>query len=123
MVKSMNVEVSGVKGVELKGKHIRYPKIPERYELVLDIHYNEGLLRYQKGSRGFNVIINGFYLLTTEHAKVTLQSKGGSNRYVELMGKVKDVRYHLPAAVKIIVELGPKEFWEIDNLLGGMILG
>jgi len=119
MVKSMNVEVSGIKEVRLKGKHISYPNIPEKYELVLKIRFNEGLLRYQNGSMRYNVIINGFYLLNTESAKFTLQSKGGSHKYVELMGKIKDVRCHLPSGVKIIAELSPKDFWEIDNLLGG----
>lgn len=119
MVKSMNVEVSGIKEVGLKGKHISYPNIPEKYELVLKIRFNEGLLIYQNGSMRYNVIINGFYLLNTESAKFTLQSKGGSHKYVELMGKIKDVRCHLPSGVKIIAELSPKDFWEIDNLLGG----
>lgn len=119
MVKSMEVELSGVEKVELRGRHIQYPKIPERYELVLDIRYGDGLLNYKKGTLTYKIIINGFYLLTATHASVTLQSKGSSSGHVELMGKVKGVRFHLPTSLKIIVELSPKEFWEIDNLLGG----
>ncbi|HUV02557.1 MAG TPA: hypothetical protein VMW67_03810 [Desulfobacteria bacterium] len=119
MVKSMMVEVSDVNEVQLKGKHIQHPNIPEKYELILNIRYGEGLLKYQKGNLTHNVIINGFYLLNTERAKFTLQSKGGSNKYVEIMGEIKDIRCNLPSGVKIIAELSPKEFWEIDNLLGG----
>ena len=117
--KSMEVEVSDVEEVKLKGSHIQYPNIPEKYELVLKILYSEGRLKYKKGSLTHTIIINGFYLINTEYAKVTLQSKGDSNKYVEIMGKMKDIRCSLSSPVKIIAELSPKEFWEIDNLLGG----
>lgn len=117
--KSMEVEVSDVEEVKLEGSHIQYPNIPEKYELVLKILYSEGRLKYKKGSLTHTIIINGFYLINTEYAKVTLQSKGDSNKYVEIMGKMKDIRCSLSSPVKIIAELSPKEFWEIDNLLGG----
>ena len=117
--KSMEVEVSDVKEVKLKGSHIQYPNIPEKYELILNIRYGKGLLEYQKGPRTHKIFINGFYLLSTEYAKVTLQSKGGSKKYVELTGKVKGVRHHLSTPIKITMELSPKDFWEIDNLLEG----
>jgi hypothetical protein len=117
--KSMMVEVSDVKEVKLTGSHIKIPNIPEKYELVLKIRYTKGLLKYKKGAKTLTISINGFYLLNTEYVKVTLQSKEDSNKYVEINGKMKDIRCHLSSPVKIIMELSPKEFWEIDNLLGG----
>lgn len=117
--KSMMVDVSDVNEVKLTGSHIKIPNIPEKYELVLKIRYTKGLLKYKKGAKTLTIIINGFCLLNTEYVKVTLQSKGDSNKYVEIMGKMKDIRCHLSSPIEIIAELSPKEFWEIDNLLGG----
>lgn len=115
----MMVEVSDVSEVKLTGRHIKIPNIPEKYELVLNIRYTKGLLKYKKDATLLTIAINGFYLLNTEHVKVKLQSKVDSNKYVEINGKMKDIRCHLSSPVKIITELSPREFWEIDNLLGG----